>query len=66
MKTQSKSHIDTIYVVEVFMAKKKQNKAAKKKNTKMLNIRDCLTVITELCGIAGFLLTLYNLFKKEK
>jgi len=44
------------------MAKKKTRKPAKK-NT-IVAMRGCLTVVAELCGIAGFLLALY-IFVKE-
>jgi hypothetical protein len=43
------------------MTKKKRGKSAKKAIGTM---RGCLTVIAELCGIAGFLLALY-IFLKE-
>jgi hypothetical protein len=44
--------------------KKKRGKLAKKKTDAVVVMRGCLTVIAELCGIAGFLLALY-IFLKE-
>ena len=48
------------------MAKRKIRKPVRKKtNTFTFNaMRGCLTVIAEICGIAGFLLALY-IFLKE-
>ena len=46
------------------MTKKKHGKPAKKKTNTIVVMRGCLTVIAELCGIAGFLLALY-IFLKE-
>jgi len=46
------------------MAKMKSGKSAKKKTNVIVTMRGCLTVIAELCGIAGFLLALY-IFLKE-
>jgi hypothetical protein len=46
------------------MAKKKRIKQTKKKTDAVVVMRGCLTVIAELCGIAGFLLALY-IFLKE-
>jgi hypothetical protein len=46
------------------MAKKKRGKPAKKKPHAVVAMRGCLTVIAELCGVAGFLLALY-IFLKE-
>jgi hypothetical protein len=45
-------------------AKKKRAKPAKKKTDAVIGMRGCLTIIAELCGIAGFLLALY-IFIKE-
>jgi hypothetical protein len=41
------------------MAKKKHSKPAKRKTNSFAAMRGCITVIAELCGIAGFLLALY-------
>jgi hypothetical protein len=46
------------------MANKKFSKPAKRKANNIVVMRGCLTVISELCGIAGFLLALY-IFLKE-
>jgi len=46
------------------MAKKKAGKITRKKANNIVIMRGCLTVIAELCGIAGFLLALY-IFIKE-
>jgi hypothetical protein len=46
------------------MTKKKRSKPAKRKTNSVVNMRGCLSVIAELCGIAGFLLALY-IFIKE-
>jgi len=46
------------------MAKKKHGKSAKRKPNSVAVMRGCITVIAELCGIAGFLLALY-IFIKE-
>jgi len=46
------------------MAKKKHGKPAKRKKNTVSVMRGCITVIAELCGIAGFLLALY-IFIKE-
>jgi hypothetical protein len=46
------------------MAKKKIGKTRNRKTKNVVVIRGCLTVIAELCGIAGFLLALY-IFIKE-
>ncbi len=44
------------------MAKGKKRKT-RKANTNAV-LRGCLTVLTELCGIAGFLLALYTFIKE--
>jgi len=47
------------------MAKrKKTGNPARRKTDTVVVMRGCLTVIAELCGIAGFLLALY-IFVKE-
>ena len=46
------------------MAKKKIKKPVKGKTDTIAVMRGCLTVIAEICGIAGFLLALY-IFIKE-
>jgi len=46
------------------VTKKKRGKPAKKKTNATVVMRGCLTVIAELCGIAGFLLALYIFFKE--
>jgi hypothetical protein len=46
------------------MAKKKIGKGMKGKTSTTAAMRGCLTVISEICGIAGFLLALY-IFIKE-
>jgi len=46
------------------MAKKKPGKPARRKTNSVAFMRGCITVIAELCGIAGFLLALY-IFIKE-
>jgi len=46
------------------MTKKKRSKPAKRKTNSVVIMRGCLSVIAELCGIAGFLLALY-IFIKE-
>jgi len=46
------------------MAKKKHGKPAKRKINSVAVMRGCITVVAELCGIAGFLLALY-IFLKE-
>jgi hypothetical protein len=46
------------------MTKKKRSIKTKKKTHAVVVMRGCLTVIAELCGIAGFLLALY-IFLKE-
>jgi hypothetical protein len=45
------------------MAKKKRSKPVKRK-ANVPWLRGCLTVVAELCGIAGFLLALYIFFKE--
>jgi len=50
--------------VSVGAAKKKVSKNLKRKPKNTAVMRGCLTVIAELCGIAGFLLALY-IFIKE-
>jgi len=46
------------------MTKKKRGKPVKRKSDSIAFMRGCLSVIAELCGIAGFLLALY-IFIKE-
>ena len=46
------------------MTRKKVSKTVKKRTKNVDVMRGCLTVIAELCGIAGFLLALY-IFIKE-
>jgi len=46
------------------MRRKKLGKSVKKKTDKIAVMRGCLTVLAELCGIAGFLSALY-IFIKE-
>ncbi|MDR0442721.1 MAG: hypothetical protein LBH44_04860 [Treponema sp.] len=46
------------------MAKKKPGKPAKRKKNTTVVMRGCLTIIAEICGVAGFLLALY-IFIKE-
>jgi len=46
------------------MTKKKRGSKKKKKTNAIVGMRGCLTVVAELCGIAGFLLALY-IFIKE-
>jgi len=46
------------------MAKKKVRKSSGKKSKTIFTMRGCLTVLAELCGIAGFLLALI-IFLKE-
>jgi hypothetical protein len=46
------------------MSKKKRIKPVKRKTNTSAAIRGCLSIIAELCGIAGFLLALY-IFLKE-
>ena len=46
------------------MANKKRGKSAKRKTEPLDSMRGCLSIIAELCGIAGFLLALY-IFIKE-
>jgi len=46
------------------MTNKKRGKPTKKKTNSVIILRGCLSVIAELCGIAGFLLALY-IFIKE-
>ena len=46
------------------MAKKKHSKPAKRNTKPAVGMRGCLTVIAELCGIAGFLLALYVFIKE--
>jgi len=46
------------------MTKKKRGHKVKKNANAFVGMRGCLTVIAELCGIAGFLLALY-IFIKE-
>jgi len=46
------------------MAKKKPRKSLRKKPKTEAVMRGCLTVLAELCGIAGFLLALF-IFIKE-
>jgi hypothetical protein len=41
------------------MVNKKRGKPAKRKTYPVDRIRGCLSIIAELCGIAGFLLALY-------
>jgi hypothetical protein len=50
--------------VKAGVARKKASKALKRKTKNTAVMRGCLTVIAELCGIAGFLLALY-IFIKE-
>jgi hypothetical protein len=42
---------------------KKTKKPVKKKGNRIAVLRGCLTVLAELCGIAGFLLAV-NIFLK--
>jgi hypothetical protein len=42
---------------------KKTKKPAKKKTNSVVVLRGCLTVLAELCGIAGFLLAVYIFLK---
>jgi hypothetical protein len=46
------------------MAKRKNKKPVKRKTNTVAVMRGCLSVIAEICGIAGFLLALY-IFIKE-
>ena len=46
------------------MAKKKVKKYYGKKPKTNITMRGCLTVLAELCGIAGFLLALIIFFKE--
>ena len=46
------------------MARKKRRKRTNKKGHAVAAMRGCLTVLAELCGVAGFLLALY-IFLKE-
>jgi len=46
------------------MAKKKRSKPVKRKTNSVVILRGCLSVIAELCGIAGFLLALYVFIKE--
>jgi len=46
------------------MQKKKRNKPVNRKTNTVPVLRGCLTVLAELCGIAGFLIALY-IFIKE-
>jgi hypothetical protein len=46
------------------MSKKKRGKTVRRKKNSVAFMRGCITVIAELCGIAGFLLALY-IFIKE-
>jgi hypothetical protein len=46
------------------MTKKKNRKSIKRKTGSTKVVRGCLTVLAELCGIAGFLIALY-IFIKE-
>lgn len=46
------------------MAKKRYSKKGRHKVNVIPVMRGCLTVVAELCGIAGFLLALY-IFLKE-
>jgi hypothetical protein len=46
------------------MTRKKRGKPVKRKTNSVVVMRGCLSVIAELCGIAGFLLALY-IFIKE-
>jgi len=46
------------------MPKKKRSGKKKKKAKALVGIRGCLTVIAEICGIAGFLLALYTFIKE--
>jgi hypothetical protein len=41
------------------MATKKRKPSKPKKQDSIVVIRGCLTVLAEICGIAGFLLALY-------
>jgi hypothetical protein len=41
-----------------------RKKPAKRKTNTVATMRGCLTVIAELCGIAGFLLALFIFFKE--
>jgi hypothetical protein len=45
------------------MAKKKSRKPVKRKQPVVAIMRGCLTVLAELCGVAGFLLALYIFLK---
>jgi len=60
--TDLRSIIDTY--IECITAKKKLRKSSKKKSGTVSAMRGCLTVIAELCGIAGFLLALFIFFKE--
>jgi hypothetical protein len=42
---------------------KKTRKPAKRKTARVAALRGCLTVLAELCGIAGFLLAVYIFLK---
>jgi hypothetical protein len=46
------------------MAKKKREKPIKRSTNTVPILRGCLSILAELCGIAGFLLALY-IFIKE-
>jgi len=46
------------------MSKKKRSKPVKRKVNTVPVLRGCLSILAELCGIAGFLLALY-IFLKE-
>jgi len=48
----------------MYVRRRKLAKPVKKKADKVVVVRGCLTVLAELCGIAGFLLALF-IFIKE-
>ena len=50
--------------VQYTSMKKKRGKPTRRKSKNIATMRGCLTVITELCGIAGFLLLLYTFLKE--
>jgi len=43
---------------------KKRGRKKKKKAKAFVGMRGCLTVIAEICGVAGFLLALYAFIKE--
>jgi hypothetical protein len=47
------------------MSKMKRHKRNTKKSNPGVALRGCLTVLAELCGIAGFLLAVYIFLKGE-